>query len=191
MHIEFVELQRGSVSFEQINNAAIRAPDGVEVGDASSGFPVESIEDTIANDYRASSRIQHSPLTIRDSNNFNNQQEEYLNQLNKCFNSNFQHLLTHIFDEAHKEVMMESDDDLSLSSGSDFSEVMRMDFFQSALPPSPVKQLRNHSPIVDEDDSDREQNELDQELEARLCERLIYVLVNFRFGSIKTHAAPF
>ncbi|KAM7542114.1 hypothetical protein Aperf_G00000019157 [Anoplocephala perfoliata] len=155
----------GSVPFDQVSNATIRAPDGVEVGDASSGFPVECIEDTMEN---ASSRILRSPLTNRDSNNFNAQQEESSDQLNRCLSANSQDWLINIFDEAHKEVMMESEDDSPLSSGSDFSEAMRMDFFQSALSPSPAEQLRNRSPILNEVVSDREQNELERELEARL-----------------------
>ncbi|VDL18633.1 unnamed protein product [Hymenolepis diminuta] len=162
----------GAHLFDQISSTPILAPGGVEVGDVSAGFPLECIEDNVEDDSNlTSTRIRNfSPITPHDSKNLHEEECDSLEQLNREFFSRSRDSLLNIFEEAHREVMLECDDD-SLppsSTTSENSEIMEMDFFQPALSLSPVERLRGSSPTLDEADTERERHDLVRELEKRL-----------------------
>ncbi|KAM3184004.1 hypothetical protein ACTXT7_009248 [Hymenolepis weldensis] len=167
-----LKLGCGAPLFDQISSTVIRAPDGVEVGDVSAGFPLEFIEDNLEDDFNlTSTRIRNSsPITLHDSKNLHEKEYDSLEQLNREFFSRSRDSLFNIFEEAHREVMLECDDDsLPVSStASENSEFMEMDFFQPALSLSPVERLRGSSPTLDEGDTERERTDLVRELEKRL-----------------------
>lgn len=145
----------------------------MEVGDVLAGFPLECIEDNLEdNSNFTSTRIRNSsPITLHDSKNLREEEYDSLEQLNREFFSKSRDSLLNVFEEAHREVMLECDDD-SLppsSTTSENSEFVEMDFFQPALSLSPVERLRGSSPTLDEGDTERERTDLVRELEKRLC----------------------
>lgn len=156
----------------------IRAPDGVEVGDAKAGFPVELFEVNLEGDFDSTSiRIRHSsPVTLREANSRSGLDDDdgkdgALEQLKKNFFSRTKESLLNLFEEAHKEVMMECDDDNAfLPSSSNVSEkldVIEIDFFQPALSPPELTRGNSDSPL-NEADLEKERSSLVQELENRL-----------------------
>ncbi|VDO04790.1 unnamed protein product [Rodentolepis nana] len=172
---------RGAPLFNQIANTVIRAPDGVEVGDASAGFPLEFVEGTFKegddnDDDDANpnlSPIRHtSPITLQDSDNLHEEkQRERLEELERNFFSRSRESLLNVFEEAHLEVLMECDEDSQPPSSSDSenSEPMEIDFFQPALSLSPMERSRESSgSTLDEGDGERGRGDLVREMEDRL-----------------------
>ncbi|KAL5107892.1 Serine/threonine-protein phosphatase 6 regulatory subunit 2 [Taenia crassiceps] len=168
------EYTQAEALFDEVCNTIIKTPDGIEVSKTSSGWPVICIKSqenqSVLSAMLLSSPSQTSSVvgTREGESSCAGRRRASTDRQVQSYNVRSTDWLTGVFDEAHTEILLESEDTLSsiyndeveesrLSQDvSDEAEMLGMDFFHSVL--SPVRSAG--SPItVRENEEKREEEE--------------------------------
>ncbi|KAL5965943.1 Serine/threonine-protein phosphatase 6 regulatory subunit 2, partial [Taenia solium] len=153
------EYTQADALFDEVCNTIIKTPDGIEVGKLSSGWPVICIEPPGNQSMLSAMQL---PPPSQTSSSFEIRERESLcaarrrssaDRQAQSYNVRSIDWLTGVFDEAHTEILLESEDTLSsiysedveearlLQDMPDEAEMLGMDFFHSAL--SPIRSAGN------------------------------------------------
>ncbi|VDK37979.1 unnamed protein product [Taenia asiatica] len=153
------EYTQADALFDEVCNTIIKTPDGIEVGKSSSGWPVICIEPPRNQSMLSAMQL---PSPSQTSSPFETRERESLcaarrrssaDRQAQSYNVRSIDWLTGVFDEAHMEILLESEDTLSsvysedveearlLQDIPDEAEMLGMDFFHSAL--SPIRSAGN------------------------------------------------
>ncbi|CDS37827.1 serine:threonine protein phosphatase 6 [Echinococcus multilocularis] len=173
------EYTEAEALFDEVCNTIIKTPDGMEVGNVSAGCPVICIEpqrnqSTASVIQLPSPSQQLSPSKSRERVSLcAARRRDSAERQAQSYNVRSIDWLTGVFDEVHTEILLESEDTLTLFDSeeveearlsqdmSDQAEISEMDFFHSAL--SPIRSTRSPT-TVGEKEKGEEEKEISDDL---------------------------
>ncbi|KAH9280342.1 Serine/threonine-protein phosphatase 6 regulatory subunit 3 [Echinococcus granulosus] len=173
------EYTEAEALFDEVCNTIIKTPDGMEVGNVSAGCPVICIEpqrnqSTASVIQLPSPSQQLSPSKSRERVSLcAARRRDSAERQAQSYNVRSIDWLTGVFDEVHTEILLESEDTLTLFDSeeveearlpqdmSDQAEISEMDFFHCAL--SPVPSTRSPT-TVGEKEKEKEEKEISDDL---------------------------